>query len=157
MKATMLSLLIVGGVFVPIGLKTIHGVRNGIYTNLDVSDQTQRQKWFIATTVLLLGVTIIIWVTDQDRTLRLAVTCALILLLVAQVVNIAVKASMHLAFHTFLGLLIFHFSWASGILFLFFSPFLAWSRLYLKRHVLKEIIVGIILGAIFGGVFLVLV
>src|SRR5690606_13324608 len=64
-RATYLSLLIIGGIFLPIGLKTIRGVRKGTYTNLDVSDQVQRQKWFIATTMLLLVVTIVIWLTNQ--------------------------------------------------------------------------------------------
>ncbi len=152
-QATYLSLLIIGGIFIPIGLRTIRGVRKGMYTNLDVSDQAQRQKWFIAMTILVLVVTIIIWATGQDRTLRVATTCALLLLLTAQVVNIAVKASMHLAFHTFLGFLILYFSWPVGITFLLLSPLLAWSRLYLKRHVLKEVLIGMVMGGLFGSAF----
>jgi len=152
-QATYLSFLIIGGIFVPIGIKTILGVRKGTYTNLDVSDQGQRQEWFIATSVLLLIVTAIIWLTNQGWTLRLAVSCALMLLLVAQAVNIRVKASMHLAFHTFLGFLILYFNWYAGLCFLLFAPLLAWSRLHLKRHVNKEIVVGIALGVVFGMVF----
>ncbi|PPK99632.1 hypothetical protein SAMN05444682_11230 [Parapedobacter indicus] len=152
-QATYLSLLIIGGIFVPIGIATLRGVRKGTYTNLDVSDQTQRQKWFITTTLLLFVVTLIIWLTHQERTLRLAVMCALILLITAQVVNTRVKASMHLAFHVFLGFLIFHFNGIAGSAFLLFAPLLAWSRIQLKRHVWKEIVVGVILGAILGATF----
>lgn len=140
----------------PIGLKTIWGVRKGTYTNLDVSDQAQRQKWFIATTVLLLLVTIIIWLTNQDRTLRLAVTCSLMLLVAAQAVNRRIKASMHLAFHVFLGLLILYFNWIAGLLFLMFAPLLAWSRIHLRRHVWKEVVVGVMLGIVLGIAFWVL-
>jgi len=152
-QAIYLSLLIIGGIFVPIGLKTLRGVRKGTYTNLDVSDQAQRQKWFIATTILLLVVTVIIWLTGQDRTLRLAVACALMLLVTAQAVNMRIKASMHLAFHVFLGLLILYFNWTAGILFLMFAPLLAWSRIHLKRHVWKEIVVGVMLGTVLGTAF----
>lgn len=152
-QATYLSLLIIGGIFVPIGITTLRGVRKGTYTNLDVSDQAQRQKWFITTTLLLLLVTLIIWLTNQDRTLRLAVTCALVLLVTAQVVNTRVKASMHLAFHVFLSFLILHFNGVAGISFLLFAPLLAWSRIHLKRHVWKEIVVGVILGAVLGAAF----
>lgn len=152
-QATYLSLLIIGGIFVPIGITTLRGVRKGRYTNLDVSDQAQRQKWFITTTLLLFVVTLIIWLTNQDRTLRLAVTCALVLLVMAQVVNTRVKASMHLAFHVFLGFLILHFNGIAGIAFLLFAPLLAWSRIHLKRHVWKEIVVGVILGAVLGAAF----
>ncbi|MGK6350513.1 phosphatase PAP2 family protein [Parapedobacter sp. DT-150] len=152
-RATVLSLLIIGGIFVPIGLKTLWGVRKGTYTNLDVSDRVQRQKWFIATTLLLLAVTIIFWLTGQDRTLRLAMACALVLLILAQVVNRRIKASMHLAFHAFLGFLILHFNETAGIIFLLFAPLLAWSRIHLKRHVWKEVVVGMVLGTILGLVF----
>jgi PAP2 superfamily. len=75
------------------------------------------------------------------------------LLLTAQVVNIRVKASMHLAFHTFLGVLILYFNKNAGLGFLLFAPLLAWSRLHLKRHVKKEIFAGVALGAAFGMVF----
>lgn len=152
-KAIYLSLLIIGGIFLPIGVRTIWGVRNGKYTNLDVSDQAQRQKWFVATTILLFVVTIIIWATNQDRTLKLAVLCALLLLLTAQVVNRRIKASMHLAFHAFLGFLILYFNWMGGVLFLLFSPLLAWSRIHLKRHVWKEVVVGMVLGTVLGLAF----
>ena len=152
-QATYLSLLIIGGIFVPIGISTLLGVRKGTYTNLDVSDQGQRQKWFIATTVLLAIVTAVIWLTGQDRMLQVAVTCALMLLVIAQVVNTRIKASMHLAFHIFLSFLILHFNGVAGVAFLLFAPLLAWSRIHLKRHVWKEIVVGSILGAFFGAAF----
>lgn len=153
LKAALLSVLIIGGIFVPVGLKTIRGVRKGTYTNLDVSDQAQRQKWFIVTTLLLLVVTVIIWVTEQNRTLRLGMICAFSLLLISQLVNTRVKASMHLAFHTFLSLLVLHIHAFAGILFLLFAPLLAWSRLHLRRHVLEEVLVGMVLGALFGLAF----
>ncbi|MFC3200204.1 hypothetical protein ACFOET_21460 [Parapedobacter deserti] len=156
LQATYLSLLIIGGIFIPIGIKTIRGVKKGTYTNLDVSDRVQRQKWFIATTLLLAAVTIIIWLTNQDRTLRLATTCALMLLVAAQAVNRRIKASMHLAFHVFLGFLIFYFNWIAGVLFLLVAPLLAWSRIHLKRHVWKEVIAGVMLGTALGVAFWVL-
>lgn len=155
-RAVYLSLLIVGGIFLPIGLKTIRGVRKGTYTNLDVSDQAQRQKWFVTTTVLLLAVTVIVWVTNQEWTLRLALACALVLLIIAQVVNKQIKASMHLAFHAFLGFLILSLNWVAGACFLLFALPLAWSRIHLGRHIWKEVIVGMILGSALGLAFWVL-
>lgn len=152
-QAIILSVLIIGGIFVPVGLKTIRGVRKGTYTNLDVSDRSQRQRWFIATTLLLLAVTVIIWVTGQARTLRVAVACALLLLIAAQAVNTRIKASMHLAFHVFLGMLILYLNSRAGAIFLLFTPFLAWSRIHLRRHVGSEVMVGVLLGIALGAVF----
>src|SRR5690606_16516026 len=125
-RAIYLSLLIVGGIFLPIGLRTIRGVRKGTYTNLDVSDQAQRQKWFVATTLLLLIVTIIVWATNQGWTLRLALACALVLLVIAQLVNRRIKASMHLAFHAFLVFLILSLHCSAGVRFFHFEQPLAW-------------------------------
>ena len=154
--ATYLSLLIVGGIFVPVGIRTLWGVRKGTYTNLDVSDQTQRQRWFVLTTLLLLIVTAIVWLTNQSWTLRLAMACALALLVIAQLVNKQIKASMHLAFHTFLGFIILSLNSVVGTCFLVFALPLAWSRVHLGRHTGKEVVVGTALGALLGMVFLVL-
>lgn len=153
LKAALLSALIIGGIFVPVGLRTLRGVRKGVYTNLDVSDQSQRQRWFIVTTLLLLAVTIIIWMVEPNRTLRLGTTCAFALLVISQLVNTRIKASMHLAFHTFIGLLILHINSFAGVIFLLFTPLLAWSRLHLKRHVLEEVLVGSMLGILLGLAF----
>ncbi|MGV3761511.1 hypothetical protein [Parapedobacter sp.] len=155
-RAIYLSLLIVGGIFLPVGLKTLWGVRKGTYTNLDVSDQGQRQKWFVATTFLLLLVTIIVWATNQGWTLRLALACALVLLVIAQLVNRRIKASMHLAFHAFLGFLILSLNGVAGVCFLLFALPLAWSRIHLGRHIWKEVIVGTALGSLLGVAFWVL-
>ena len=155
-RAIYLSLLIVGGIFVPVGLKTLWGVRKGTYTNLDVSNQEQRQRWFITTTLLLLVVTIVVWLTNQSWTLRLAMACALALLVIAQLVNRKIKASMHLAFHAFLGFIIVSLNTVVGIAFLLFALPLGWSRIHLGRHVRKEVIVGMTLGTLLGITFLVL-
>lgn len=155
-RAIYLSLLIVGGIFLPIGLKTLRGVRKGTYTNLDVSDQAQRQKWFVATTFLLLLVTVIVWATNQDWTIRLAMACALVLLVIAQLVNRRIKASMHLAFHAFLGFLILSLNWIAGVCVLLFALPLAWSRIHLGRHIWKEVVVGMALGTVLGIAFWVL-
>ncbi|MFB2119028.1 hypothetical protein [Parapedobacter sp. 2B3] len=155
-RAIYLSLLIVGGIFLPIGVRTIWGVRKGTYTNLDVSDQAQRQKWFVATILLLLLVTIIVWATNQAWTLRLALACALGLLLLAQLVNRRIKASMHLAFHAFLGFLVLSLNWIAGVCFLLFAVPLAWSRIHLGRHIWKEVVVGMGLGTLLGIAFWIL-
>ena len=152
-KATLLSVLIIGGIFVPVGLRTLVGVRSGKYTNLDVSDRVQRQRWFMVTTVLLLIVTAIIWITEQNWSLRLGMVCAFLLLLISQLVNTRIKASMHLAFHVYLSLLVLHMNLIAGVCFLLFAPLLAWSRLYLKRHIAKEVVVGMALGCLFGFAF----
>lgn len=157
MKAAMLSGLIIGGVFIPVTILTFLGVRRGKYTNIDVSDRVQRQRWFTTITILLLVVTGVIWLTNQQYPLRLAVTLACALLICAVYINKVIKASMHMTFHAFVSLLILHFNVSAGVVFLVLMPVLGWSRLYLKRHFLSEVMVGTAMGSVFGGLFWLLI
>lgn len=157
MKAALLSALIIGGIFIPVTIRTFMGVRRGKYTNIDVSDQVQRQRWFTTITVLLLVVTAVIWLTNQAYTLRLAVTLACGLLVCALYINKRVKSSMHMTFHAFISLLILYFNVVAGIIFLLLMPVLGWSRLYLKRHFLNEVLIGAGMGSLFGGLFWLLI
>lgn len=157
LKAALLSALIIGGIFIPVTIRTVLGVRRGKYTNIDVSDQKQRQQWFMTITALLLAVTAIIWITKQQYSLRLAVTLASVLLISALYINKVIKSSMHMTFHAFVSLLILHFNLVAGIVFLVLLPVLGWSRLYLKRHFLNEVLVGTCMGSLFGGLFWLLI
>lgn len=151
--AALLSLLIIGGIFVPVSVRTWLGVRKGKYTNLDVSDQTQRQEWFVAITVMVIIVTIIIWLTNQQRSLVLGMTFSSIMMVLTKLINYRIKVSMHMTFHAFVSFMILYFYPVVGVLALLFLPLLAWSRLYLKRHYLNEVVVGTLLGSTFGALF----
>jgi len=157
LKAALVSALIIGGIFVPVTILTFVGVRRGKYTNIDVSDQGQRQQWFVTITLLLVAVTAIIWLTNQQYPLRLAVTLACALLICALYINKIIKSSMHMTFHAFVSLLILHFNTAAGLSFLILLPVLGWSRLYLKRHFFNEVLVGTCMGTVFGGLFWLLI
>lgn len=157
MRAALLSGLIIGGVFLPVTILTFRGVRKGKYTNIDVSDRVQRQRWFTTITILLMVVTGVIWLTNQQYSLRLAVTLACALLICALYINKVIKASMHMTFHAFVSLLILHFNMTAGIIFLVLLPILGWSRLYLKRHFFNEVVVGTCMGGLFGGLFWLLI
>ncbi len=148
--ALLHSLLIVGGFFLPLILKMYWNSKNGTYTNFDVSDKTQRQSWYIFTILLLLIITIILFVTDQPRTLRLSVFFSLILLGISQIMNYFLKSSLHVSLNLFLAFLIMPMNLIIGLLFLLFTILIAWARLTLKRHTIKEIIVGAFIGLTIG-------
>lgn len=154
-NAGTLALLIIGGIFIPVSIRTYIGVKRGKYTNLDVSDQIQRQQWFRLMTGLIFLITVLLWLTKQDLVICIAITVSLLLMIVSQGMNIVIKSSMHVAYHTFLSFVIFFFNQWMGILFLLFLPLLAWSRLYLKRHTKPEVFSGLVLGMFFGSLFLV--
>lgn len=150
-----LATMIIGGIFIPISVITYFGVKRGKYTNLDVSDQAQRQRWFMLSTVLVGAVTAMLWITQQDKLVCLAMTVSLFLMITSQVVNTVLKASMHVAYHAYLSFVIYFFNHWIGILFLLFLTVLAWSRLHLKRHTKPEVLFGLLLGVSFGAIFLI--
>lgn len=149
-KALFHSLLIIGVLFVPVTIKMYRNSRNGTYTNFDVSDQSQRQSWYIFIILLMLLLTIILFATDQPRTLRYSILLSLILLSVSKMLNYYVKSSLHVSFNIFLSFLIIHINPATGIIFLAFTALISWSRLILNRHTLKEIIAGFVIGFLIG-------
>lgn len=156
-QALVHSALILGGVFLPISIRMYLKAKNGSYTNFDVSDKTQRQSWYIYGLSVLLLLTIILFITEQSRTLRLSVLFALILLATSQVVNYFIKSSLHVSLNIFLAFLMMSLNFVIGLAFLACVPFIAWSRVVLKRHSLKEIITGALIGLIVGGATLIFI
>jgi len=152
--ALLISLLIVGGVFVPLAVKMYAGSKRGTYTNFDVSNKTQRQSWYVFAILLLLIVTIILFVTDYPRILRFSVLFSLILLATSQTINYFIKSSLHVSFNIFLSFLIIPINFMAGLIFLFLTIPIVWSRLILNRHTVKEIIMGSIIGLTIGISFL---
>ncbi|MBP9791557.1 MAG: phosphatase PAP2 family protein, partial [Bacteroidia bacterium] len=86
----------------------------------------------------------------QSKTIRGNTVSAFLLLLTAQLMNFYIKSSMHTAFNLFLVFLILPMSSVFAILYLGFTFLIAWSRLVLKRHTLKEVVSGAIIGLVFG-------
>ena len=149
-NALLHSSLILVCFFLPITLRMYLKSKNNSYTNFDVSDQTQRQSWYIFAFSLLLIVTIILFITNQPRTLNLSVLFSLILLVTSQIMNYFIKSSLHVSLNIFLSFLIMPMNLIIGLLFIVFTFFIAWSRLILKRHTVKEIITGFIIGLTVG-------
>lgn len=152
--ALFTSLVIVGGVVVPILIKSYRGVQKGEYTNYDISNRKQRQSWYLFPTLLLTIATLVLYFTHQGRDLVLGVLFALVLFIVSQVVNLYIKTSLHVGFNVYLAFLIFplHLNLAVGVL--LFTIILGWSRIVLKKHTLQEVLCGALLGLAVGGLFL---
>jgi len=148
--ALFATLLIVGGVVIPILIKSYRGVQKGTYTNYDISNKKQRQSWYVLPTLLLSVITIILFLTDQSQPLRFGVLGALVLFVLAQIVNIYIKTSLHVGFNTYLAFLVFPLSALVGAGVLLFSIPLGWSRLVLKRHTWMEVVSGAALGLVVG-------
>lgn len=144
------SLLILGILIIPLTVKMYKNSRNGTYTNFDVSNRTERQSWYIFAILLMFALTVILFVTDQPRTLRFSILLSLILLMVSRMLNYFIKSSLHVSLNIFLSFLIIQINLAAGFFFLGFTALTAWARLTLDRHTLKEIIAGSLIGLSIG-------
>lgn len=60
------------------------------------------------------------------------------------------KVSLHMAFGSFATTTLLLLGSFVGWALLLVLPVLAWSRLYLRRHVPSEVVAGLLVGAAFG-------
>lgn len=132
----------------------VYGVWRGIFTDLDASRRDQRTLLYIFS--LCVGVVYIIglFVFYAPIILKVMAIGMLMGVIIATFVNIWIKASIHTA--TLSGLLMGLFLGYGGYFVLLFIliPILGQSRISLKRHTLREIIVGWILGSLISlGIF----
>ena len=149
-SALLTSILLVFVIIVPLILKMYRGEKKGVYTNFDVSDQGERKGWYFFALALLSLTVIILFATNQSRAVCVGFLLAALLLFSAQVINYYIKCSLHVSFNTFLSFLILPINiYLAGLFFLFLVA-IAWSRVYLGRHTIKEVTVGAILGIVFG-------
>ena len=149
-KAFFNSALIIGCFFIPLILRLYLKSRNGSYTNFDVSDRKQRKSIFFFIIPILSIVTFIAYITGQSTNLCLSLLFGLVLVFVAQFVNLYIKSSMHVSFHLYLSFLVMILNYPIGIIMLLISVPIAWSRIVLGRHTLKETMVGGVIGLLVG-------
>jgi membrane-associated phospholipid phosphatase len=149
-SALSASALIVFGIIVPLIIKMYWGEKKGVYTNFDVSDQGERKSWYFFAIVLLLLTFIILFATNQSHAVRVGFLLSVLLLLSSQVVNYFIKSSLHVSFNIFLSFMILSINIYLAALLFMFVVAIAWSRVYLERHTIKEVMTGAILGTVYG-------
>lgn len=115
-------------------------------TNFDVSHREQRGPVYGLGLLLGLGLLAIFWWLDGPPDLLVGVADALLLVVVAFLINLGLKISLHSAFVAWVAVGLWPISpWASlGLACL--AVALVWSRLYLDRHTRGEVLAGLALG-----------
>ena len=137
------------------GSLTIMGVflsfrkRKGKISNWDVSAQSERAgNIYRPVLILLLAAATLLYLFHQpfvDETLYLA-----LLMAVCYAINTKIKISQHTLIATYLGFLVLSASLWAGLAMLVFAPFVAWSRVILGRHTLREVLAGGLVATVFG-------
>lgn len=143
---------ILGIIIIPVVSWITFHVKTGRYTNMDVSNRVQRKTLyiFIGICVLLyLAFTYIIY-----GTLDFVMLFIMILLLALQISNYFIKSSMHTAFNIFVAALFFSFDTFMGLVWLFIAFLVGYTRVILKRHTLKEVILGAFIAFVVSFLYL---
>ncbi|KQT17959.1 ABC transporter permease [Chryseobacterium sp. Leaf404] len=115
-------------------------VKTGLYTNMDVSNRTQRKTlYFFIGFCVVFYILIAYLMYNQVDFVMLFI---LILLLALQISNYFIKSSMHTAFNVFVAALFYNIEPYMGFLWLFIAVLVGLTRVILKRHTPKEVILG---------------
>lgn len=123
------------------------GVRRGLYTDLDVSRREDRFSLYIFASVLTIIYFITLIFLSAPAILYLITAGVMAGILVGSIVNIKIKASVHVAaasaLITGLALVYQGYYWILFIL----IPVICWARVKIKRHTLPEVYAGSFIGS----------
>jgi membrane-associated phospholipid phosphatase len=141
---TLVSMIFAGLV----GIFVFYGVKKGFFSDTDVSKREERTKLFLFAAAVSIFYFIVVLITGGPRILLLGVASLLLGIILADVINRRIKASIHLAvfssFSVIMGILYGGIFWTL----LLVAPIVAWSRIKLKKHEPLETIVGGVVGII---------
>lgn len=127
-------------IMVPIIIWITWNVRKGRYTNMDVSNRRQRKSlyFFIAAVIICY----LLYDYFANNSVDFSMLFLALLLVIMQVSNYFVKSSMHTAFNIFVSALFFVQNHWLGILWFGISVLVGITRIILKRHTPKEVLIG---------------
>ncbi|WP_295223067.1 phosphatase PAP2 family protein [uncultured Chryseobacterium sp.] len=127
-------------IIAPVMAWLVWNVKTGRYTNMDVSNRVQRKSLyiFIANCVVFY----IAFNYFKNGYVDLVMLFILILLFALQISNFYIKSSMHTAFNIFVAALFFALNHTMGIVWLAIAILVGVTRIILKRHNPKEVLMG---------------
>jgi len=140
---------------IPVALWIYKNVKNGNYTNMDVSNRKQRHSLYIfiiIATFVFLGVDFYLH-KEMDWT----VFMLCILLILMQVSNFFIKSSMHTSLNIYVSALFFAIEPVIGFCWFLLSIIIGVTRVILKRHTPKEVLSGAGIAIFVSLIYLVMV
>lgn len=126
--------------FIRWGMKARH------FSNFDVSKR--KQRFLLYQVVIFISIIFYIFGRFLGVSEGILKFCTLFLVFVIslEIINIKVKASVHIASLTIVSIAA-AFYYREFLMYLpLLIPFLAWSRVYTKRHTIREVLVGFLVG-----------
>lgn len=124
------------------------GVKKKFFSDIDVSKREQRPVLYFTGGALSILYLSILFLLQGPKILIITIFGIILGILVAGLINIKIKASVHVA--AISGLLT-----SLSLIYKGYSPFLlllifiiGWSRVKIKRHTVPEVVIGGILGSL---------
>lgn len=121
---------------------------------MDVSNREQRNSLYLFNFVVIAVYIAVLYYLKENFHYILIVLFTLVLLVVMFMSNLFIKSSMHTSFNVFVSALFFALNPLYGIAWLFLTLLVAISRVILKRHTVKEVIMGAFIAFIVSFVYL---
>lgn len=131
-----------------IGQVVLYLVQKGVFTNLDVSVRKQRPLLF--NILIIAGIIYIsfLYIMHAPRVLFVMAVSLMFGVLVARIVNVRIKASLHVATVAALIIGVVLGFGGSYVFLLPIIPLVGWSRVKLRRHTISETVTGGVVGSL---------
>lgn len=139
---------------IPVGLFMINRVRSGKWGTVDASSRSERPALYALAACLIGALCLLALRTSGMGHIAKGASSILVLLLISYLMNRWIKASLHMAFCAFTGVVGFRIDPAFGIAVLTYLPLLAWARLAMNRHTVREVVAGTGIGAVVGAILI---
>jgi len=141
-----LCLTLLVTVILPMALLLFCGTRSGRWSDADVSIRAERAQFYLRAIPISATAVIALWVLQAPAIALRGALVTLFLLIVAAFVNFGIKLSLHALFAFYSAMILFVVNPVAGAIAFALALLVFWSRLYLKRHDLLEMLVGTSLG-----------
>ncbi len=139
-------------IVLPSSLWIFWNVKKGSYQNMDVSNRIQRKSLYI-----FINIAIIIYLLYDyfvKEAFDIMMFYLLILLFIMQLSNYFIKSSMHTALNFFVAALFFSQNFWFGIIWFGISILVGISRIIVKRHTPKEVLMGFLVSTLVSFAYL---
>ena len=122
--------------------------RGGHWQTVDASRRQERPLLYLLALAVAGGYWL--WMGGRASATSAGVLAAVAMLCLAGVANRWIKLSLHMASLAFAGVVLLRLWPPAGVAALLLLPLLAWSRLRMARHTLREVLGGGMLGVACG-------
>jgi len=145
-----LSLTLLATVILPMALLLFRGFRSGQWSDPDVSIRAERIRFYPQAISISAIAVIVLFLSRAPAFAMRGAIVTLALLFAAALINFRIKLSLHALFAFYSGVILFVVNPVAGAVAFTLALLVFWSRLYLKRHDVVEMLVGTILGLLGG-------